>query len=68
MKIGNLWTKTTEDGKPYMSLAWDEVILEKYPILKTLSFHCWAIEEENRKSENSPHWIFSVSVKKEKQE
>lgn len=34
MKIGNAWTKTSDDGQTYISVALDEVILEKYPFLK----------------------------------
>ena len=29
MKIGNAWTKTSEDGNTFLSVALDEVILEK---------------------------------------
>ena len=40
MKIGNAWTKTSEDGKTFLSVALDEVILEKYP------FHCFVCSRE----------------------
>lgn len=31
MKIGNAWTKNSDDGQTYISVALDEVILEKSP-------------------------------------
>lgn len=66
MKIGNAWTKTSDDGQAYISVALDEVILEKYPFLKNCFVNLWRIPQEERKNENSPGWAVNLSAKKEK--
>jgi uncharacterized protein (DUF736 family) len=66
MKIGNAWTKTSDDGQTYISVALDEVILEKYPFLKNCFVNLWRIPQEERKNENSPGWAVNLSAKKEK--
>ncbi len=68
MKIGNAWTKTSEDGNTFISVALDEVILEQYPFLKNCFINLWRIPSEERKNENSPHWNVNISVKKQKEE
>lgn len=68
MKIGNAWTKTSEDGNTFLSVALDEVILEKYPFLKNCFINLWRIPAEDRKNENSPHWNMNISVKKQKED
>lgn len=68
MKIGNAWTKTSEDGKTFLSVALDEVILEQYPFLKNCFINLWRIPAEDRKNENSPGWNVNISVKKQKEE
>ena len=68
MKIGNAWTKTPEDGNTFISVALDEVILEKYPFLKNCFINLWRIPAEDRKNENSPHWNVNISVKKQKED
>ena len=67
MKIGNAWTKTSEDGKTFLSVALDEVILEQYPFLKNCFINLWHIPAEERKNENSPGWNVTLSVKKQKE-
>lgn len=66
MKIGNAWTKTSDDEQTYISVALDEVILEKYPFLKNCFVNLWRIPQEERKNENSPGWAVNLSAKKEK--
>lgn len=66
MKIGNAWTKTSDDGQTYIPVALDEVILEKYPFLKNCFVNLWRIPQEERKNENSPGWAVNLSAKKEK--
>lgn len=66
MKIGNAWTKTSDDGQTHISVALDEVILEKYPFLKNCFVNLWRIPQEERKNENSPGWAVNLSAKKEK--
>ncbi|CDC21701.1 unknown [Clostridium sp. CAG:306] len=66
MKIGNAWAKTSDDGQTYISVALDEVILEKYPFLKNCFVNLWRIPQEERKNENSPGWAVNLSAKKEK--
>lgn len=66
MKIGNAWTKNSDDGQTYISVALDEVILEKYPFLKKCFINLWRIPQEERKNENSPGWAVNLSAKKEK--
>ena len=66
MKIGNAWTKTSDDGQTYISVALDEDILEKYPFLKNCFVNLWRIPQEERKNENSPGWAVNLSAKKEK--
>lgn len=68
MKIGNAWTKTSEDGNTFLSVALDEVILEQYPFLKNCFINLWRIPAEDRKNENSPHWNVNISVKKQKED
>lgn len=67
MRIGNAWTKTSEEGKTFISVALDEVILEKYPFLKNCFINLWYIPSEERKNENSPDWNINLSVKKPKE-
>ena len=66
MKIGNAWTKTSDDGQTYIPVALDEVILEKYPFFKKCFVNLWRIPQEERKNENSPGWAVNLSAKKEK--
>ncbi len=66
MKIGNAWTKNSDDGQTYISVALDEVILEKSPFLKKCFINLWRIPQEERKNENSPGWAVNLSAKKEK--
>ena len=68
MKIGNAWTKTSEDGDIFLSVALDEVILEQYPFLKNCFINLWMIPQEERKNENSPGWNVNLYVKKQKEE
>lgn len=65
MKLGNAWTNE-KDGRKYISIALDEVILETYPQLKQLNFSLNFIPKEERKTENSPSWSLSVVKKKDK--
>lgn len=68
MRIGSGWTKTTDNGDTYISVALDEVIGELYPQLKGCYINLWHIKQEDRKSENSPAWSMSLSVKTEKED
>lgn len=68
MKIGNAWTKTSDDGRTFISVALDEVILGKYPFLENCFINLWRIPAEDRKNENSPSWNVNISVKKQKEE
>ena len=68
MRIGSGWTKNTENGDTYISIALDEVIGELYPQLKGCFINLWHVKKEERKGENSPSWTVSLSVKKEKEE
>lgn len=68
MKIGNGWTKTTENGDTYIPIALDEVIENLYPQLKKCFLTLWHVKQEDRKNENSPAWTVTLSVKKDKTE
>ena len=66
MRIGSGWTKTTESGDTYISIALDEVIGELYPQLKGCYINLWHVKKEDRKDpEKSPSWTVSLSVKQE---
>lgn len=67
MKIGSGWTKTTEGGDTYISIALDEVIGELFPALKGCFVNLWHVKKEDRKNDNSPSWTVSLSVKQEKE-
>ena len=67
MKIGSGWTKNTENGDTYISIALDEVIGELYPALKDCFINLWHVKKEDRKGENSPSWTVSLNVKQEKE-
>lgn len=68
MKIGNGWTKKTDDGDNYISVSLDEVVLTMYPMLKDCFITLWHIPPEERKKENSPGWSVNISAKKEDKE
>lgn len=68
MNIGSGWTKNTEKGNTLIGLGINEIVLDRYPELKKYNFTLWHIPEDRRKSENSPHWDFDVTLKKEKKE
>lgn len=61
LKIGAGWTKTTEDGKTYMSYSLNKEFLELCPQLKNLKINAFHIPQENRKNENSPGWDLILS-------
>lgn len=68
MKIGSGWTKNTENGDTYISIALDEVLEELCPALKNCYINLWHVKKEDRKSDNSPSWTVSLNVKGEKEE
>lgn len=68
MKIGNGWTKTTENGDTYISISLDEIFGAWLPWLKNCYITLWHIPKDERKSENSPSWTLNISLKKEKQQ
>jgi hypothetical protein len=65
MKIGSGWTKTTNDGDTFISVSLDETLEVLYPQLKDCFITLWHVKQEDRKSETSPSWTVSLSVKKE---
>lgn len=68
MKIGNGWTKTTENGDTYISISLDEIFGAWLPWLKNCYITLWHIPKDERKSENSPSWTLNINAKKEKQQ
>lgn len=68
MKIGSGWTKTTDNGDTYISVALDDVVEELYPQLKGCLINLWHVKQEDRRGEKSPGWTISLSVKKQKEE
>lgn len=72
MKIGNGWTKTTENKETYITIALDEALGVMFPLLKPLLKDCfitlWHIPKDERKSDNSPSWSVNITVKKEQKE
>ena len=69
MRIGSGWTKTTENGDTYISIALDELVGELYPQLKNCYISLWHVKKEDRKDpEKSPSWTVSLSVKQDKEE
>lgn len=72
MKIGNGWTKNTEDGKTYISISLDDTLCEVFPQLKAIEQNCFMtlfnIPKEERKTENSPGWVLNVDKKRNKKE
>lgn len=68
MKIGSGWTKNTDGGDTYISVALDEVIEQLCPQLKGCFINLWHIKQEDRKGENSPAWSVNLSVKKDKEQ
>lgn len=66
MKIGSGWTKNTDNGDTYISIALDEVIENLFPQLKDCFINLWFVKQEDRKGENSPAWSVNLSAKKEK--
>lgn len=67
MKIGSGWTKNSDKGDTYISVALDEVIEELFPQLRGCYINLWHIKQEDRKGDNSPSWSINLSVKKEKE-
>lgn len=69
MKIGNAWTKTSEDGNTFLSVALDEVILEQYPFLKNCLLTCGGFRQkiEKTKIHRAGTSIFLLKSKKKKQ-
>ena len=65
MKIGSGWTRNTDNGDTYISIALDEAIEELFPQLKGCFINLWHIKQEDRKVDNSPAWSINLSVKKE---
>lgn len=68
MKIGSGWTKNTENGDTYISIALDEVIETICPQLKDCFINLWFIKQEDRKGDNSPAWSVNLSAKKDKEQ
>ena len=67
MKIGSGWTKNSDKGDTYISVALDEVIEELFPQLRGCYINLWHIKQEDRKGDTSPSWSITLSVKKEKE-
>lgn len=67
MKIGSGWTKTTENGDTYISIALDEVLKELYPALKGCYLNLWHVKKEDRKNDDSPSWTVALNIKQEKE-
>lgn len=67
MKIGSGWTKTTENGDTYISIALDEVLKELCPALKGCYLNLWHVKKEDRKNDDSPSWTVALNVKQEKE-
>lgn len=66
MQIGNAWKSVSEDGqKKWIGIKLDDVFLTLYPQLKDLSIKMWLIPEDERKKENSPHWVLTANKKME---
>lgn len=68
MKIGSGWTKNSDKGDTYISVALDEVITELFPQLRGCYINLWHVKQEDRKGDTSPSWTVNLSVKKEKEE
>lgn len=69
MNGGKGWRCQSEDKtKDWIGIKLDETILELYPQLKNLSFKLWAIPEEDRTQENSPHFNLTINVKQQVKE
>ena len=66
MKIGSGWTKNSDNGDTYISVALDEALIALFPQLKDCYINLWHVKPEDRKNENSPSWTVNLSVKKEK--
>lgn len=67
MKCGSGWTKNTENGDTFISIAIDETLQALYPALKDLSISLWHVKKEDRKNENSPSWTLTIRPKQEKE-
>ena len=67
MKIGSGWTKNSDKGDTYISVALDEVITELFPQLRGCYINLWHVRQEDRKGDTSPSWTVNLSVKKEKE-
>ena len=66
MRIGSAWTKNSNDGKTYISVALDETFLELFPQIKDCNISLSHIPAESRSSENSPSWSLSLTKRKPK--
>ena len=66
MRIGSAWTKNTDDGKTFISVALDEVVIALFPELKDFNISLGHIPAEERRTENSPAWGINISPKKNK--
>jgi uncharacterized protein (DUF736 family) len=65
-RIGAGWFKTREDGKQYISLAFDKEILP-FAITENRKINLWEIPEEKRTDkEKSPHFTIDVFIPEEK--
>ena len=52
MRIGSAWTKNTDDGKTFISVALDEVVIALFPELKNFNISLGHIPAEERRTEN----------------
>ncbi len=66
MNAGYGWTKTTEDGKTYISISLDEIFGAWFPFLNKIYITLWHIPKDERKSEKSPNWVLKFGLKKDK--
>lgn len=68
MRIGNGWTKTTQDGNTFISTSLDDAFLQICPQLKGCNLTLSHIKAEERKSENSPGWNINLSIRRDRTE
>lgn len=67
MRIGSAWFKASENtGKMFLSVSLDEAALP-LTITEDKFLTLWEIPEEERKTENAPHYTVHLSKSKPKE-
>lgn len=66
MRVGSAWFKASENtGKMFLSVSLDEAALP-LTITEDKFLTLWEIPEEERKTENAPHYTVHLSKSKPK--